>query len=138
MVYDKKYSVVHEWLRRFNLHEVEGLLELYVEKPAHTSMDIKKAHPKTYGTIYGRTPLSQWWYRCFECDPNLRYEMDLYLSSGGDTAVLVYFEGVGGGNPPAHRMITFTFEGLLIKSTKTEDVDDHSSHIRGAINPRAN
>ncbi len=136
MVRDTRYMLVHEWLRCFNLHDTDRLLELYVEKPTHFSPDIKRRHPKTHGTIYGRIPLSWWWRSIFGDDQDLRYEMDQYIPCESDTAILVYFEGVGGGRPPAHRMITFTFEGGLIQSTKIEEVDDRQSQVRGVITPR--
>ncbi len=68
-------AVAAEWVRRFNLHDVERLVDLYAEDGRHTSPRIQQLHPDTGGELVGRAALVAWWRDALSRTPELRYEV---------------------------------------------------------------
>jgi hypothetical protein len=74
-------EVAELWMRLFNLHDVDGLVQLYAEGGRHSSPRIRQLHPETSGELIGRAELARWWRDALLRTPELRYET---LAIAGD------------------------------------------------------
>jgi hypothetical protein len=67
-------EVAGQWMRLFNLHDVDGVVRLYAEDGRHSSPRIRQLHPETGGELVGRSALARWWRNALLLTPELRYE----------------------------------------------------------------
>lgn len=82
-------AVAAEWVRRFNAHDVERLVDLYAEDGRHTSPRIQQLYPDTGGELRGRAALIAWWRDALSRSPDLRYEL-VAVASNDDRAYVEY------------------------------------------------
>jgi ketosteroid isomerase-like protein len=82
-------AVAAEWVRRFNAHDVERLVDLYADDGRHTSPRIQQLHPDTGGELVGRVALVTWWRDALSRSPDLRYEV-VAIVADDDRAYVEY------------------------------------------------
>jgi hypothetical protein len=82
-------EVAELWMRLFNLHDVDGLVQLYAEDGRHSSPRIRQLHPDTGGELIGRAELARWWRDALVRTPELRYET-LAIASDHSRAFVEY------------------------------------------------
>jgi hypothetical protein len=68
-------AIAHRWLKAFNDHLIDDLLELYDDNAEHYSPRLLKMHPETNGLIKGKAAMFQWWQNAFERMPTLTYSL---------------------------------------------------------------
>ena len=86
---DRNLQIARAWLRAFNAHDVDALLELYDERATHTSPKIRALHPDTGGKLVGKAALATWWKAAIARLPGLRYE-ETALTASDDRVLLEY------------------------------------------------
>lgn len=86
---DRNLAIARAWLRAFNAHDVDALLDLYDEHATHTSPKIRALHPDTGGKLVGKTALATWWKDAIARLPGLRYE-ETALTASDDQVFLEY------------------------------------------------
>ena len=82
-------EIAHLWLRAFNTHDVDALVDLYAVDATHTSPKIRALHPDTGGKLVGKEALARWWREANARLPNLRYEI-MRLTADADRVVMEY------------------------------------------------
>lgn len=76
MTSDELISIATQWLKAFNDHDLESLLDLYHEDAQHYSPKLKVRQPETKGLIIGKAALRSWWRDSFDRLPSLRYTVN--------------------------------------------------------------
>jgi hypothetical protein len=90
-------EVAERWIRLFNLHDVEGVVQLYAEGGRHSSPRIRQLHPETGGQVIGRAELARWWRDSLLRTPGLRYETLAVV--GDDSRAFVEYVRHAPGEP---------------------------------------
>jgi hypothetical protein len=90
-------DVAEQWMRLFNLHDVDGVVELYAEAGRHSSPRIRRLHPDTGGELIGRAELARWWRDALLRTPELRYET--LAVAGDDSLAFVEYVRHAPGEP---------------------------------------
>ena len=62
------------WMRAFNAHDVDALVDLYADDATHTSPKLRALHPDAGGALRGKEALAAWWRDSNARLPNLRYQ----------------------------------------------------------------
>ncbi len=68
-------ALAHAWVKAFNAHDVNALLDLYADDARHSSPKIRALHPDTGGSIHGKAALRTWWEDALRRIPDLSYEL---------------------------------------------------------------
>ena len=90
-------EVAEQWMRLFNLHDVDGVVQLYAERGRHSSPRIRQLHPETGGELIGRAALAQWWRDALLHTRELRYET--LAVAGDDSRAFVEYVRHAPGEP---------------------------------------
>jgi len=78
-----------QWVRAWNAHDVESVLEHFHDDVVFTSPVAAKLLPDTAGVVHGKPALRHYWTRALQRIPNLRFVVeDVY--QGIDTVAIVY------------------------------------------------
>jgi ketosteroid isomerase-like protein len=78
-----------QWVRAWNAHDVELVLEHFHKDVVFTSPVAAKLLPDTAGVVHGKRALRRYWTQALQRIPNLRFVVeDVY--QGIDTIAIVY------------------------------------------------
>ncbi len=92
---DKNSKIAQKWLRAFNEHDLEKLLNLYHTDAKHYSPKLKARQPETNGLIKGKDQLRRWWKDAFDRLPTLHYAVTA-LTANADRVFMEYTRKVNG------------------------------------------
>ncbi len=87
---DQNRQLAHSWIKAFNDHNLENLLDLYADDAEHYSPKLKISQPETNGWIKGKSALRKWWQDAFIRIPSLHYELKNLLAD--DNQVLMEYQ----------------------------------------------
>lgn len=73
---EQNKQIALNWIKAFNDHDLEKLLQLYSEDAVHFSPKLKIKQPETNGWIAGKSALRNWWAGAFEKLPSLHYQLE--------------------------------------------------------------
>jgi hypothetical protein len=93
--YMSPLSIAKLWLKAFNDHNLEHLLELYDEDAIHFSPKLKIRLPETFGLIKGKDALRAWWSDAFRRLPELAYR-EISLTADEHKVFMEYLRVVPG------------------------------------------
>ncbi len=85
------------WLKAFNEHQLDALLELYDEHAEHFSPKLKIRNPETNGLIKGKAAMRAWWQDAFDRLPELYYHEERLTAN--DTCVFMEYTRKVGSEP---------------------------------------
>ncbi|MGE2815737.1 nuclear transport factor 2 family protein [Mycobacterium heidelbergense] len=78
-----------QWVRAWNSHDVESVLEYFHEDVVFSSPVAAKLLPDTAGIVVGKASLRHYWAKALQRIPNLRFVVeDVY--QGIETIAIVY------------------------------------------------
>jgi ketosteroid isomerase-like protein len=78
-----------QWVRAWNAHDVESVLQHFHDDVVFTSPVAAKFVPDTAGIVYGKAALRDYWTLALQHVPTLRFVVeDVY--QGVDTVAIVY------------------------------------------------
>jgi ketosteroid isomerase-like protein len=78
-----------QWVRAWNAHDVELVLEHFHKDVVFTSPVAARLLPDTAGVVHGKPALRDYWTQALQQIPNLRFVVeDVY--QGVDTIAIVY------------------------------------------------
>lgn len=84
-----------QWVRAWNAHDVESVLEHFHEDVVFTSPVAAKLLPATEGVVRGKSALRRYWTEALQRIPNLRFVIE-GVYQGIDTVVIMYRNQDGG------------------------------------------
>jgi limonene-1,2-epoxide hydrolase len=109
-------DLARAWLRAFNAHDVEALVELYDGGATHTSPKIRAQFPETGGKVVGRDALRAWWEGAIARVPGLRYEERTITAN--DARVFLEYVRHAANEPPMFVAEVFDVEGGRIVASR--------------------
>jgi ketosteroid isomerase-like protein len=77
------------WVRNWNAHDVEAVLEDFDDDVVFTSPVAAKLLPETHGVVRGKAALRQYWTAAIQRIPDLRFSVE-GVYQGIDTIVISY------------------------------------------------
>jgi len=110
------------WQRRWNDHDIEGVLRDFAEDVVFTSPLAAQIVPGSAGVIRGRPALARYWAEGLRLHAGLRFNVNA-VYAGVNTLVIVYSSNIG---DPACEVLTF--EGPLV-------VVGHGTRLSGTLAP---
>lgn len=91
---DRLRALGHEWIARWNSHDLDHILALYAEDAEMTSDIIVARGLDPNGTLHGKDSLRFYWSKAFVARPRLRFELlDVFVSP--DSVVVHYTDEKG-------------------------------------------
>lgn len=108
-------NIAREWLKAFNTHDLEGLLELYHEEAIHFSPKLKIRQPETNGLIKGKPALHAWWQDAFDRLPQLEYR-EITITADDDRVFMEYTRLVPGEETINVAEVLEIKNGLIVAS----------------------
>jgi ketosteroid isomerase-like protein len=78
-----------QWVKAWNAHDVEAVLEHFHDDVVFTSPVAAKILPETAGVVRGKPALRRYWTQALQRIPNLRFVVE-GVYRGIDTIVIVY------------------------------------------------
>lgn len=90
-------EVARLWLKAFNEHHLDALLELYADDAQHFSPKLKIRQPETNGLIIGKAAMRLWWQDAFDRLPELQYHEERLTAN--DTCVFMEYTRKVGSEP---------------------------------------
>lgn len=91
---DRLRALGHEWIARWNSHDLEHILALYSDDAEMTSDIISSRGLDPTGTLQGKERLRFYWSKAFVARPKLRFELlDAFVSP--DSIVVHYIDENG-------------------------------------------
>jgi ketosteroid isomerase-like protein len=103
------------WLRAFNEHDLEGVLERFADDVVFTSPVAARVVPESGGLIRGKDALRAYWESALLRAPDLHFDV-VGVYAGVDTVVINYRNHAGG---LVNEVLTFDDRGLVISGHGT-------------------
>lgn len=82
-------AIAKLWLKAFNEHNLDALLDLYDENARHFSPKLKLRKPETNGLIIGKEAMFDWWQDAFTRLPELNYK-EIQLTANSTRVFIEY------------------------------------------------
>jgi len=108
-------QIALKWVKAFNEHDIEKLLELYSEDAVHYSPKLKVRHPETNGWVAGKAALRNWWVEAFKRLPSLHYQLE-NLIINDKQLLMEYLRQVEGEDEIMIAEILETEDNLIVRS----------------------
>lgn len=108
-------QIARKWIRAFNEHDLDKLLDLYDDDARHYSPRVEKQRPKTRGWLKGKQELRRWWKGSFDRLQGLEYVLK-DITSSENKAFIEYVRKVPGQKEEYVMEYLLTRDGSIVES----------------------
>ena len=102
-------SFADEWVRAWNAHDVEAVLDHFSDDVVFTSPVAARVVPESGGVVRGKAALGDYWTAALSQQANLHYEL-IAVYTGESTLVINYRNHRG---QLVNEVLTFDGDGLV-------------------------
>jgi ketosteroid isomerase-like protein len=102
-------SYADEWVRAWNAHDIEAVLDHFTDDVVFTSPVAARVVPEGGGVVRGKAALRDYWTAALSQQANLRFEL-IAVYSGESTLVINYRNHRG---QLVNEVLTFGGDGLV-------------------------
>ena len=108
-------SYADQWVRAWNAHDVEAVLELFHDDVLFTSLVAARVVPESGGAVRGKAALREYWTTALANQPDLQFGV-VGVYRGESTLVINYRNHRG---ELVNEVLTFDSDGLVCEGHGT-------------------
>jgi ketosteroid isomerase-like protein len=109
------HSYAEQWVRDWNAHDIEAVLDHFSDDVVFTSPVAARVIPESQGVVRGKAALRRYWMMALTSLPNLHFEV-VGVYRGQSTLVINYRNERGG---LVSEVLTFDADGLVCEGHGT-------------------